>query len=296
MAGSFQEFVNENALRKHPLAYSATLAATNGVLVPNDFLVAASISVQPESLGQVFISSIRILPSVCQVVFSRILPSSEIVRIGTCSFSPSTHEENSSYSVADETDGSSRGIITVGKVSTLLGLFSGDLAFSSLACPVEVSCQRPIPEGVTSIRVSQGGVISGAARGAVVLIPGENVRLSRVTDQETGLPAIRIDAIIPGGGQSSGDYIRFVNGQAPDSLGNIEILGGDCIAIETIGAGKIEITTPCKTSCCDCDAYENMTDSLQEIKAKMERLAEQYLILQDQYQKNLTALTIQMQA
>ena len=89
-----------------------------------------------------------------------------------------------------------------------------------------------------------------------------------------------------------GHPVRQINGIPPDENGNININGGDCLAVES-QPNALFLTNPCGTPCCTEASSDDVKDKLDFLEEAQTRLMECYTALNDNIinmQSKLTTL------
>ena len=134
--------------------------------------------------------------------------------------------------------------------------------------------------------------------GVVKFQAGEGIQFQNIGDNTIKITIDRayiqqitqgsIDNYLVNQGGSIGTPIKKINGIFPDSQGNIQIQGIDCVRIDPIGHG-ITINNPCAKPCCSGNA------SLDGVSASIDILKEEQKILR-QYYINMSTVVNYMQA
>ena len=76
--------------------------------------------------------------------------------------------------------------------------------------------------------------------------------------------------------QNYGDPIKTINGVSPNSVGNFRLIGADCVDVKTV-QGVITISNPCSKPCCTSQNTQALAASLQVIKKQQDVLTEYYV-------------------
>ena len=269
MPTNLQELWNENSHRRYPLQDSAPAKDTTGtVTIPDSLIVDLQLCVPLSSTGAgvFYISSVTIKRLTIDVGLSYRYNTGTIIAIGsffniivgagtdqTYTFSP-LEQTNITYVLFSDISGS----IVIGSTTAASSL-AGQWLFTYLATPINVSS---LNEGLTQVRSIQ--VDSERFTGNVVLREGDNINIVPTYDVLTGITTLTINSSLPAGGTVSllsdsdvltaledkyGKPITTINNLRPDSGGNFEFEGQDCVEINT-GTG-VQISNPCSQPCCD---------------------------------------------
>lgn len=266
------EFANHNAVRAYPLAHTASgISVGETMRLPNDFLVAAAISV-PASRGL----------ATAGFHLNRVAAfgDSVLVEIGYASEGGSQVVGAAVVPIEDAVEAREYGLAMRPAFASLYGVIGvwnhaamrsigGSHAFSHEAGRLDADAIRTTPACVTGISVSSGGVRSKTFRGDVRLTAGRNARIRTSVDGSTGVTTIRFDAIdgagtledcVCPGGAAIGPPIRTINERPPDSQGDFTFQGGPCLTVQTTTAGLIFRNT-CAEPCCGCEELQTLTDA-----------------------------------
>jgi hypothetical protein len=206
-------------------------------------------------------------------------------------FSRSGHTPYSVYPLGGlGTFADSRGTIVIGDLSQLDSQSSGLFQFDLSGSRLEPDCIRPFLRGVMSLQVDNGAELSQKAYGNVRLQAGRNMRITAQLPVGAD-PIITFDAISGEGlvdaclCQDEALPIKTISGVGPDNNGNIQLLGDDCLEIQT-GGNVITIRDLCSRPCCGCEELEAVTEALEAFGDKAATL--------EKFLTNLEARVTQM--
>jgi hypothetical protein len=132
---------------------------------------------------------------------------------------------------------------------------------------LEADVIRPHIRGVMSIQVQNGTELSKPLTGRIRIVAGTNTRI-RVESPSGSNPKIIIDGLEGEGFTDScvcsdeAEPIRTINGIPPDSNGNFQFLGNQCLDIVE-GDHILEFQDSCSQPCCGCKELEAVTQALE---------------------------------
>jgi hypothetical protein len=281
------EWLNHNSQRAYPLAADATrVDVTDSFTLPEDFLLAMYLpvhwgnNVEP---GKFFLRKIQS----SAVGFSLVIGYAGTdgdVEVATALITRAAHEPYQQYLLAGIGDfADSRGHIVIGDFDNIdlqpAGLFVFDLEGGRL----EPDVVRPNIQGVVAIQGQNGGELTPAVSGFVRFRAGDNFKIT-VNLAEGRDPELVFDAI-EGEGLSEDcicedervEPIRTVNKVGPDSRGNLNVIGNDCLEVSSGGDGVLNLRDLCSEPCCGCTELEAVTQALMEFGEKATTL-ENFLV------------------
>jgi hypothetical protein len=304
-------WLNANSLRNYPLSQMATGVATDSSFsIPDNLLLDMKLAIPFIANSAESISAIN--PSKFYISSIKVYPQGFIFFVG-CDLNPQIAvSEPVSFSNAQEYDTVAvRGIFkpisasgqyfdfsqvygfaVIGDVSSLKTV-TGDIPFDINGARLESSVISYGPRRISGIKVFSDSSTSSLLTGQVILASSTNHRmtLTSTADAHTiTMSAINDDDMQEDCGCNDiqlGDCIRTINGVAPDSSGNIDILGGDCIEI-TPGGSSLTIKDTCAQPCCGCEELNalvtdvtGLTSQLTLLQSKIELLNGAISTLQD---------------
>lgn len=288
------EWLNHNSQRAYPITADSTRTDTSGAFViPDSLLLALYLPVhygENVSSGKFFVKAIGAYSSGISITIGYDADDGAI-DVASAVIPRSTHTAGQVYALGGLGDyADSRGFVVLGDLAQLdlqpAGLFQFELAGSRL----EPDCIRPYLRGVMSLQADNGVGLSSKVYGNVRLQAGRNMRIT-VEQAEGEDPVIVFDAIDGEGFtdvcvcQDDSPAIKSINGVQPDNNGNLQIIGNDCLLVETAG-NLITLSDVCSAPCCGCAELEAITEALEAFADKAATL-EMFLV-------NLEARVTQM--
>lgn len=271
------EWLNSNSQRNYPLSEEATLKDTSGsFIIPLDFILDMVWPVQAAAdinSDKFHIKNISIFGSgvILSIGYDGDL-------IGSVSIANDTHQVNQSYFISGVGDFfDSIGKVTIGNLAGMVSI-GGSYDFDIDGGRLEPTIIRPNLRGVSSMVVVSGAEKSPNLTGDIEFASGRNIQFT-VSQPVGGNPRIRIDATGTGSGDDACDCdnttgdtdpIKTINGVAPDSSGNIQLVSADeCLEIDSSGSGTLVLTDQCSKSCCGCEELEVVVDKLNLIDSQV---------------------------
>jgi hypothetical protein len=278
------EWLNHNSVRTYPFADGSTRAdVSRTAYIPDNFILGlyfpihVGLNVRAENF---FLRKLAILANGFNLTLAAKLNDDSIVDVASAAIARKTHNEYDPYTLAGVGDFSdSIGKIVIGKLDSLDDVPAGLYLFDYLDTRLDTDCVRPSLRGVTSITVRNGSDISERIYGDVVLTAGANIRLTPVIISGQP-PQIRFDAI-SGEGLNADcvcdtdheipDCIRTIEAVPPDTDGNFNLIGNDCIEITAITNG-LQLNDTCSKPCCGCTDLEAITRQLELVGSHQDTL------------------------
>jgi hypothetical protein len=282
-----QGWLNQNLVRAYPLSEEATRRDTSdSYTLPDDFLVDmvipvnASLNYDPSGF---YLSRVTIFGEGITAEISY-WTGSMAALVGRITVDVDTFETNKTYFLEGQDDFEGVvGKIIVGTLDTLLqqaGAFDFDLA----AGRIESSVIVPDIRGVTGMRVVDGEDPGELLQGDIAFEPGDNMRI--VVADFAGMKVLTFSAIdgegtvadcVCEGQEALGDPIRTVNGVLPDSLGNINLLGDDCLEVTPLAdENAVQLTDKCSKPCCGCPELQTLVDDQNRMRDQVQTMENLY--------------------
>lgn len=264
-------WLNQNALRAYPLSESATRQDTTATYtLPDNFLVDfvlsvnASLNYEPANF---YLSKLSIFGAGVTLEFSYWTSTTQSI-IGTVSLQISTFTSNTVYYLQGQDDFEGvLGKVVVGTLDTVLeqpGVFSFDLADGRL----EPSVIVPDIRGITGMRILDGDDTGELFQGDIAFEAGSNMRITK--SEYSGVVVLTFSAIdgegtiadcVCEGDIADAPAIRTINSVPPDDLGNINILGDDCLLPTPLAdENAVQITDQCSKPCCGCPELDKLVE------------------------------------
>lgn len=286
-------WLNQNSQRAYPLndLGGKTALYSPEVRVPDDFLLGLRISVHTGHnirLENFFLKSLAVSASGCTVTFGYNNGSGaeSCPSVAVCHVSPSQDISNCRLSgLGDFAD--TVGYAAFNGQSSLFTNLIGYYVFSPEETGIEPDCIVPMLRSVTSMSVDNGNAVSQRYYGDIRLVAGSNMSISTRTSGNTTI--FTLNAIATGDFEEDcvcdvhdvAPCIKTINGVHPDSGGNIQIKGVDCVAVK--GAGNtITLSDTCASPDCGCTELEALAASIREMEDGKTTLK---MFLEDLYEK-----------
>jgi hypothetical protein len=276
-------WLNQNANRAYPLSEESTRKdMTDSYALPSNLLVDmvlpinATLDYDPSGF---YLSKLTVFGVGLSLEFSYWTGSAEAL-VGIVTVDQSTFTENKTYQLEGRNDFEGVvGKVVIGsldEVFTIAGVFEFDLAGGR----IESSIIVPDIRGITGMRVLDGDDAGELFQGNVAFEPGSNMRF--VVSDFGGVTILTISAIDGEGtiadcaceGEAAlADPIRTINGVEPDDLGNIDLIGDDCLKVTPQpGGNQVSITDDCSKPCCGCPELETLSSDQARVRDQVQTL------------------------
>jgi hypothetical protein len=287
------EWLNSNSLRNYPLSQLATQKANNSSFeLPNEVFVDMKLAVpympglKPSGF---YISSITVYPQgfVFELGYDgefqapSVAVSSPVAFTG---FSPYSSVAIKGVTSSSDYDFSQiSGVAILGDISGLQNAI-GTLTFNLAATRVEATVVSFGIKRISGIRVVNSGFTTPVLSGQISLTSGSNHSIS--VTSSSGYSSLRFNAVDGGGLTEACDCndielspcIRTINGLTGDPQGNVSIVGGDCVFVNTSSDG-ISISDTCAKPCCGCNELNVVVGDVDNLNNKLSTLANEITIL-----------------
>ena len=286
-----QGWLNQNSVRAYPLSEEATRRdETDSYTLPDDFIVDmvlpinASLNYDPSSF---YLSKVTVFGIGVTIEISYYTGAVASL-VGRLTIDLDTFEQNKTYYLEGLEDFEGvLGKVVIGTLDTLLqqaGAFTFVLAGGRLESSVVV----PDIRGVTGVRVAEGDDAGELLQGDVAFEPGSNMRIT-ISDFG-GVKVLTFSAIDGEGtiadcvcqGQAAlADPIRTINGVFPDSLGNINVLGDDCLEVTPLAdENAVQLADKCSKPCCGCPELQTLVDDQNRMRDQVQTMENLYARLE----------------
>lgn len=265
------QWLNNNAVRSYPISEDASgKDISGGYTLPDDFIVDLTISVPDLESGLYKLTNFCITHvhvfsggTVVNIGYdnsdgSVAGISNDVVVLASISIPP-THTQNETYSFSGV--GSFRhttGAITIGKLDTIVQN-PGSFRFNKAGARFVSTLLAPSFAGVTSIRISNRGVLSEPISGGIILDAGTNASITiepvTVGAEETPRNRIIINAIDGTGNQEDCGCGSIDNDERQcitslNGAGTVTLNGSGCATVTGGGSHTISIADDCAEPCC----------------------------------------------
>jgi hypothetical protein len=286
-------WLNSNLLRNYPLSQSATLQSYNSSLkIPDDLLVDLKLHVpyiSKMAAYNFYISSITIYPQgmTFSIGYEDTLGNGESYQVVAVS-APVAFNNFTEYSTVALTGVNQfsqvNGIAVIGKISSIQGVY-GTSDFSLVDGRLESCTVSFGPRRVSGLVVSSASGTTSVLSGKVMLQSGANHTISAVP--VSGNYELTFNAIDGAGleeecacsGIELPPCIRTINNVSADVQGNINIVGGDCVKIDSSQTATISVADSCAKPCCGCNELQVLVDDIDTLKGVQIGLASQIGVL-----------------
>lgn len=298
-----QGWLNQNSVRAYPLSEEATRRdSPDSYTLPDNFLVDmvipvnAALNYNPSSF---YVSKVTIFGIGVTVEISYWTGSAASL-VGRVTVDVDTFEENKTYFLEgqDDFEGVS-GKVVIGTLDTLL-LQAGAFEFALAGGRIESTIIVPDIRGVTGIRVIDGEDLGELIQGDVAFEAGDNFRIA--VYNFGGTTVLNFSAIdgegtiadcVCAGQEELGDPIRTINGVLPDSLGNINLLGDDCLEVTPkADENAVQLADTCSKPCCGCPELQTLVDDQNRMRDQVQTMENLYARLEANIQVMQTILAV----
>lgn len=277
------EWLNHNAQRSYPLTEDSTKTdTTNSFVIPDDFLVGLDIPVSSAmnmETGKFFIRQIGLFASGIQLIVSYD-NGTEIIDIATGLISTANFTRNKVFVLGgiDPYD-DIIGKVVIGRIDTIQLQPAGLFEFDYAGTHIEPQAVRPMIKGISSFSVSNAaGTVSDRLYGDIELVAGSNIQLATVqtaTETQIIISALSgegtIQACVCEGEAAATPCIKTINGIQPETDGNFNLIGDNCLTFSTTANG-LKLTDSCCTPCCGCTELEIITRELENFSSQRNAL------------------------
>ena len=261
-----QGWYDLNEGRNFPFADDASLADTEtGSRLPNGLLVDL-VLVVPRSIdpATVFVSEVAGFGSGLVIQFSVDDGGPTLVGVATI---PATHERYDGYPINAVGDSGISGRLVIGQTEVVASISDQRFQFDLAAAQLATIAVRPRLGGVSGLVVEDFAGQQYKIGDDVTLVAGNHLTLSVFGSQIT-LDAdggVVIDDRFAGNTDQTGRTpVKSINGVQPDSQGNIQLEGTNCLSI-TAGVNRLTLSDICAEPCCGCEELERVQEGFSNI-------------------------------
>jgi len=276
-------WLNQNELRAYPLSEAATRQDTTSTYtLPNNFLADMVISVNGGlnySPANFYLSQLSVFGTGVVMEISY-WTGTQASLLGRVSIQTSTFERFDTFTIEGDDDFEGvTGKVVIGTLDTVL-LTPGVFAFALAGGRIESTVVVPDIRGVAGMRILDGDDLGELYQGDIAFEAGSNFRITK--SNFNGVTVLQFSAIdgegtiadcVCEGEAAATPAIRTINNVPPDALGNINLLGDDCLVPEAkADENAVEISDVCSKPCCGCPELETLVDDQNRMRDQVQTL------------------------
>lgn len=279
------DLLNSNSLRNYPIKEGLIKVSTDLLFtIPDNFIVEFQLAATSDVAKKFYISKIVNLPDVITVQIS----DHDGVIAGTFEITVSTHTLYKDYFFTPSVDyPGANGKLTIGYLTTILGLPTGTFSFTIDNTEFETKCIIPCLNTVNSFvfKDSSGNTVS--LTGVVNILGRSNIRFTGSdTDSDLVTDTITMDV---GDGlglnkkcEATPAPILTINNISPDGNGNFTINVANCASLTTLSTTQgLLLNDTCCKPCMGCDEISRLTERVMQIETDLMKLRDHYINLQN---------------
>jgi len=287
------EWLNVNSFRRYPLSQVTTFSSDAQEKFPNSFLVDMKLAV-PYITGLTttgfYVSSVTVYPQglifeigyqdqnldlktvavSAPVAYPTFTPNSTVVIRGV--------QTSSQYDLSQI-----YGTAVLGSVDFFKDKI-GTQYFSIVQTRLESTVLSFGARRLSGLRVQTSGAVTSVLSGQVLLTSGTNHSITATSTPQGH--NLTFNAIDGGGLQAACDCsdvelspcIRTINSMPGDASGNISIVGGDCIIVESSN-NEVSLADSCAKPCCGCNELQVVVSDVESLTSQLGSLSNQIAIL-----------------
>lgn len=274
------EWLNLNANRRFPIHQDADgIDDSDSFHIPSSFIVELDVPVNLSTNvdpAKFYVKNVGAYSTGYAVIIGCSTVGGE-VDVAFAQIPKATHTKNKAYVLGGvEPFDDIRGKIVIGDLTEINEQPAGFWNFSLAHSRLDTDVIRPQLRGVASLVVINGTQVSIPITGDIEFRAGTNMRIDTIILEDAD-PVIIFNAIngeglteecICEGDNPPKIPILTINGVPPDSNNNFQIIGGDCVEVETTTNG-VRINDVCAAPCCDCADLEKITRALNELNIQV---------------------------
>lgn len=257
-------FLNQNLVRKYPLAEDATAVSDSSWVLIDSLIADLTLSVPISQFepGQFYISQITNSGDIIIIDIGYYPSPSSEYNVAQVVIDASTHQLFDSYPIQGLPGFEYvAGRITIGSPENFGDLQVGLETFAFTATRLSVSAIRPTLGSVTALVVNGQRLI-----GDINIVALDGVSITT----QPGEIAIKVDPnsidFATCGCADNEKPILSINGVTPDADGDIKIRGANCMEIiKSQSNNELVLKDNCSSPCCDCTGLTSMVDNLETI-------------------------------
>jgi len=267
-----QNWLDANAGRSYPLLDGVSQTSTSGFVLPDDVIVDMRLAA-PASYNstQFYISQVAAYGSGLVLTISvegtGPVASVTVPLLGFVPYNVYTVAPLPGYEVG--------GTIVIGGGASAIAAASGVYNFLLAATQILPTVIFPTLPAVTSITFVDAFGVSTELTGAVVITAGANATLAVSGQQlqfsmDSGVVLNDPCGTDPGGTRRN--PIRTIAGVAPDSDGNIDLIGTACLTISA-GVNGLQLDDACAQPCCGSAEITALQTSVLSLNQQLSTVA-----------------------
>jgi hypothetical protein len=276
-------WLNQNSVRAYPLSEEATRRdSTDSYTLPDNFLVDMVLPINAAlnyNVSSFYLSKLTVFGVGVTAEFSYWTGSAASL-VGRVTIDVDTFVSNKTYYLEGQDD--FEGVVGKVVIGTLDTVFAnaGAFDFALAGGRLESSIVVPDIRGVTGMRVLDASDIGQLFQGDIAFEPGANIRFT-VSDFG-GVTVLTISAIdgegtiadcICQGTVEQEDPIRTINGVPPDALGNINLVGDDCLQVTPqANDNQVSLADKCSKPCCGCPELSTLVEDQKRVRDQVQTL------------------------
>jgi hypothetical protein len=280
------EWLNLNALRNYPLSEEALSEDDSGSFrLPNDFLVDFQLPIQAFALlnpANFFVSKVSIFGDNVTVTVSYFdADTSEAVVVGSFTVAEATFTRNQTVVLQGTGEfADSFGKAVIGDLTEIFKS-AGTFNFALEGGRLETRTIEPNIRGLSGLQtIDADGDASDLIQGDVIIEAGRNFQITAVPDLTLDATRLILSAIDGfgtidpcecEGDLSGGNAIFTINKIKPDSGGNFQLEGDDCLQPEPIENG-LKLRDQCSKPCCGCAELEDLISDQDRMRDQVNSL------------------------
>lgn len=267
-----------NALRRYPLREGVSALSNDGYFsIPDNLITDITICASSDVTKRFFISKI------INKLSSLVLEISDFnqVIVGTLEINAFSHTQDADYyfTINQESYVGANIKITIGSLKDINSQPAGIFNFNSVATEFEPRVIIPGLRGIDRIIFVDSEKKPYALSGDVTIITRNNLKFSEESSD------VYLDAADDLGLNKTcklTNCVKTINGVTPNSVGDIGLIGVNCMRISNPIDHTIELEDTCCTPCSGCDELETLTSRLTSLENNFLTLKDNYNLLDSQ--------------
>jgi hypothetical protein len=267
-----------NSLRRYPIREGCSVISIDeNFRIPDNLITDITVCASSDVTKRFYFSKIT------NRISSVILELSDFSNtiLGTVEINASTHTQDKDYyfNINKENYVGANVKITIGVLDSLINQPAGIFIFQPIATELEPRTIIPGLQGVDRIIFIDSEKKPYALTGDVTIITRDNLKFSE-EDSDVYLDAG--DDLGLNKKCALNNCVKTINGVTPNSLGDIGLLGINCLRVSNPVDYTIELEDTCCTPCSGCDELETLTERLTSLENNFLSLKDSYNNLDNQ--------------